>query len=391
MPVTSTTPARRVIGIPAEDAPWLIYLGFLVVQPLFDPTRGPLAWLWVGAMIAVFLPLYGWTHRVMQARGWLWRHGMPGGVLGIVGMAALALFGSLLNPGAGTFAVYATAAAGKLNPRRRALITMAAVMLTLVAAFLLSPVPLQYRLLSFAPALVISPIIGVSILFDRERRHANARLKMAQGEVEQLATIAERERIARDLHDLLGHSLSTITLKAELAASLLTTDPQRAQAEISDVEKLSRQTLAQVRGAVRGYRATGLAGEVANAKLALEAAGIHFDYFMAPLPLRPAAESVLALALREAITNVVRHAGATSCNVTLQADGAYVLLSVQDDGSGLQSGLGSAGSGLSAMRERARGLGGYINLQPHGAAGSSGARLDVAIPQATALQSVGSP
>lgn len=393
---TATTPARRrlILGVPAGDAPWLVYLGFLVLQPAFDPDATWRSWVGVALLILVFIPIYGWTHRVIGTRNWLWRDGVPGGTLGIVGMIALAMGGSLINSGSATLIIYAIAAAGKLSPRRYAISIMGMAVLGLVAGFFLSPIPAQFRLVSFAPALLIGAIIGVSTLHDNERRVANAKLRMAQEEVEQLAAIAERERIARDLHDLLGHTLSTITLKSELAANLVQRDPERATSEIRDVERLSRETLAEVRSVVGGYRSTGLAGEMANAKLALQAAGIEFDHYMDQLDLQPAAESVLALGLREAITNVVRHAGATRCTATLEADAAYVMLTVQDDGRGSVTPATSAGDepratgfGLSAMRERARALGGFVTLEPTASASRSGTRLVVALPRSSALQS----
>src|SRR5690606_14957968 len=103
---------------------------------------------------------------------------------------------------------------------------------------------------------------------------------------------------------LLGHTLSTITLKAELAARLMEADPLKAAKEVRDVERISRDALSQVREAVRGYKSSGLDGELANAKLALEAAGLRFDYYFEPLDVPPIAESALALALREGVTNV---------------------------------------------------------------------------------------
>src|SRR5690606_20019130 len=136
-------------------------------------------------------------------------------------------------------------------------------------------------------------------------------------------------------------------------------------------------------------------GEMANAKLALHAAGIKFDHYLGNLGLQPAAESVLALALREAITNVVRHAGATKCSATLEADSAYVMLTVQDDGRGAAEPAAAAddarapGFGLSAMRERARALGGFVTLEPTASAAGSGTRLVVALPRSSALQDQG--
>lgn len=392
--VTNPSARRRLyFGVPAADVPWLLYLGFLLLQPAFDPTATARSWMWVVVLTVMFIPIYGWTHRVIGTRPWLWRGGVPGGVVGIGGMILLAVFGSLVNSGSATFAIYAVAAAGKLSPRRYALTIIGVAVAGVVLAFFLSPVPIPYRLASFVPALLIGPIIGISVLFDRERRAANAKLRMAQGEVEQLAAIAERERIARDLHDLLGHTLSTITLKSELAANLLDQDPERAASEIRDVERLSRDTLAEVRNVVRGYRTSGLAGEMANAKLALQAAGIEFDHYLPNLPLQPAAEGVFALALREGITNVVRHAGASTCRATLEQDTAYVTLTVYDDGrgavqraeSGSEDGR-AAGFGLTAMQERARALGGFVSLEPSTAANLSGTRLIVALPVSAALQ-----
>lgn len=389
---------RRYLGVPAADAPWLLYLGFLFMQPLFDPVTSWRTWAWVAVLVVVFIPIYGWTHRVIAARPWLWRSGTPGAVLGIAAMIALTLIGSLVNSGSATFGIYAMAAAGKLSPRRNALIFIGLALAGMAVAFFLSPNQAVYRLVSFVPAALVGIIIGLSVLFDRERKEVNAKLRMAQGEAEHLAAIAERERIARDLHDLLGHTLSTITLKSELAANLVDHDPQRAQSEIRDVERLSRETLAEVRSVVRGYRTTGLAGEVANAKLALEAAGIEFDYFVDSLALKPSAEGVFALALREAVTNVVRHAAATHFRATLEADAGFVTLTVEDDGRGVPQNLRDPerpdqdaandprGFGLSAMGERARSLGGFVTLEPSSTASRSGALLRVGLPLAAALQ-----
>lgn len=188
---------------------------------------------------------------------------------------------------------------------------------------------------------------------------------MAQDEIEHLATIAERERIARDLHDLLGHTLSTITLKSELAARLTTADPERAAREIADVERISREALGQVRAAVRGYRSSGLEGEIANAKLALEAAGMDFDYYFEKLDLAPMAESAMALALREGVTNVMRHSGAESCQVRLEPRANAGVLTISDNGT-LRDAPMPGDGGLSAMRSRIEALGGSVALRREG-------------------------
>src|SRR5262249_21649918 len=149
-----------------------------------------------------------------------------------------------------------------------------------------------------------------------ERHRDNRRLRRAQEEIEHLAKIAERERIARDLHDVLGHTLSVIVLKSELASKIAEKDPRRAVQEIKDVERMSREALPQVRNTIQGYHARSLQAEAEQATAALEAAGVKVSCELAHADIPAAHEGVLALALREAVTNIIRHAGATSCKLS---------------------------------------------------------------------------
>ena len=166
---------------------------------------------------------------------------------------------------------------------------------------------------------------------------AGEKLRKADAEIEHLAKVAERERIARDLHDLLGHTLSLITLKAELARKLVDRDPQRAKQEMLDVEQTSRAALADVREAISGYRGEGIAAELVRARKTLETAGITVDCEFDQLPLTPAQETVLALALREAVTNVVRHAQAQRCKRSAAAREGLCTLEIADNGRGADS------------------------------------------------------
>ena len=193
-------------------------------------------------------------------------------------------------------------------------------------------------------------------IFQNERARSDARLHLAHEEVERLAVIAERERIARDLHDLLGHTLSMITLKSELARKLTKTDPMRAASEMAEVETISRDTLSQVREAVRGYRAKGMAGEIESAKRALKWASVEFDMHADVLDLPPRHETALALALREGVTNIVRHSGATRARAELKRDPDRVTFTLTDDGCG----GGVEGSGLAGIRERVERLDGIF-------------------------------
>ncbi len=369
------------------NRPWmyLFYLVFLGFEPIFDPTTTVWDWLAIVPMVAVFVPIYAWTFYNADRRPYLWsrERGVPGALAGIGAMAALGLICTPLNSGAAAFFIYAAAAAGHLRPRRLALVSMGAIFALVALSAWLSPVPFPYVLAAFTPALIFVPIAGLSSMHDCERQRANAKLAMAQDEIERLAAVAERERIARDLHDLLGHTLSTITLKAELASRLSERDPSRAAAEMRDVERVSRDALAQVRQAVRGYRAQGIQGELANAKLSLSAAGIAFDYYAEPQQLDGERESVLALALREAVTNVVRHAQARHCTVRLEREGSFATLSVQDDGIG---GADAHGNGLSSMAARLQTVGGTLRVRD-----DRGTGLIVSVPLAGPAQTRDTP
>jgi two-component system sensor histidine kinase DesK len=201
---------------------------------------------------------------------------------------------------------------------------------------------------------------------------------MAHEEIEALAAVAERERIARDLHDVLGHTLSVIVLKAELAGRLLARgeDTSRAAQEIADVERTARSALAEVRETIGGYRARGLPAEMDAARNALTAAGVRFEVEGAPAAgtLRPAEETVLALALREAVTNVVRHAQAQTCRLRFTVQNGRHSLAIEDDG---QHTALQEGNGLRGMRERVESLGGTVQLERE-----HGTRLLIELPVA---------
>lgn len=181
-----------------------------------------------------------------------------------------------------------------------------------------------------------------------------------QEDIEHLTREAERERIARDLHDVLGHSLSSIALKAELAEKVMQSQPERARAELRQVAAAARRALAEVRQTVTGYRSGNLASELSLARHALEAADIQADLPQAPpADLDRQQENVLCLILREAVTNVVRHSQARRCRIALERHSGDWRLLVEDDGRGWN---GRFGNGLEGMRERLRLCGGGLKL-----------------------------
>ena len=183
-----------------------------------------------------------------------------------------------------------------------------------------------------------------------------------------LAIVAERDRVARDVHDVLGHSLTVLSVKAELAGRLIDIDPERAKAELASIQDTARQALAEVRATVGGLRAGNLEAEIAAAPQVLADAGIKTKINGAVADTDPRHRALLAWVLREAVTNVVRHSRAHAVTVELRADG----LRVSDDGQGLN---GSEGNGLRGMRERVEQAGGTLRLD-----GSRGTALEVSLP-----------
>lgn len=215
--------------------------------------------------------------------------------------------------------------------------------------------------------------VGSGNLIAAQRMRANQKLTLAHEEIEHLAKVAERERIARDLHDVLGHTLSVVVLKSELAGKILHQNPDRAQKEMAEVEQIARTALAEVREAIRGYRAEGLAAELDRARATLDAAGVILDCSSKPPKLLPAQETVLSLILREAVTNIVRHAHASHCRISLDQDSNRTVLLIEDNGRG---GIQAEGSGLRGMRERVQSLSGSLQIFS-----SNGTRLIIDVPE----------
>jgi two-component system sensor histidine kinase DesK len=201
--------------------------------------------------------------------------------------------------------------------------------------------------LVFAP--IVTTVTAATLIGLGFISRSNGRLRTANAEIARLAVVEERARFGRDLHDVLGHTLTVVTVKSELARRLVTIDPAKAEAEIADIENLTRGALADLRTAVSNYREIDLETELVAAETALRAAGI--DAYL-PGQLTPVDErvrGVFAWVLREGVTNVIRHSGATACWVTVDAD----RLAVCDDGRGPAASVsGAPGNGLRGLQER---------------------------------------
>jgi two-component system sensor histidine kinase DesK len=348
--------------MPLGESAWmpLLYLGFLCMPVVF-PFFGHYDYTLTLCAIAAFLPMHF---------GVFWLSGWRRAALALA-IAALAPALLPANPFANTFTIYGVLSAATM-PLGAALGVFVAGLSMLLAVHWV--VDSQGTLFVVLLTALISSTSFIAQRMYAASARKQAALRLSQEEVERLAKVAERERIGRDLHDLLGHTLSVVAIKAELANKLFSRDPAAAQAEIADVEMIAREALGQVRRAVTGMRAVGIRAEFANARLALGAVAVDFDYRAPDFGLHPEVETVLALALREAATNIIRHAGAKRCHAELLREGANVVLIVRDDGVG---GATVDGNGLSGMRERIEGLGGSLSVLSERGRGT---QLRIALP-----------
>jgi two-component system sensor histidine kinase DesK len=347
---------------------WLAYFSFFLLDPIFSHA-GWKKWMFTALGTIIFLVLY-------FAVFWLKKKTWALLDLGIMLLTGVVF--APFNGGASTFFVFAAALIPFVVETEFAAVKCLAVILAaaVLETWLLH---LSGWFLFYAGGL--SVVVGGSNIYFAQRNRIYRKLRMANEEIEHLAKVAERERIARDLHDILGHTLSVIILKSELAGKLVDRDPERAKAEIADVEQTSREALAEVRNTIRGYRAFSLEAEMKQARAALETAGVKVNSESAPVPLTASQESVVALVVREAVTNVVRHAKARHCSLRLMPVNGSCRLEITDDG---QGGFQIEGNGLRGMRERIEALGGTLERDTH-----AGTRLTIEFPLTNATKASG--
>lgn len=338
---------------------WLVYSVFFCFEPLQrNELRG---WLAFAGAYACFLAIYLLLISVRSAR-------LQAALLLALTVLGIAYYPENAGAGGGML-IYVAALVPFLTESLAAAGAVIAAATLIIAAegALLHLTPWLWGIWAF-----LAGGVGVGNLFTSLRIRANRRLGLAQDQIEHLAKVAERERIARDLHDVLGHTLSVVVLKSELAGKLMGSDIERARREIEEVEQIARKALAEVREAIGGYRADGLSAEIARARRTLDAAGVSLDCQAQGTRLQAAEESVLSLVLREAVTNILRHAGATSCRLEVATEGHRTVLRVEDNGRG---DIKREGNGLRGMRERVEALGGQLEIDSR-----QGTRLIVAIP-----------
>ena len=363
---------RRRLG--KLRAPQLLGLLFLI-GPLSDlsnasnsPAHDAAIVLALAAFLALYLALLP-PVRVLTARG---QRTIRAGLALLTGTAVLTLALGAPRSFALLF-VYVAAVAGWVLPPAGAVAAIGATAVAVGAGLAATgsdgSTVAAYSLTILAVGSIMAALGSTT--------RANRELRATREELARIAVSEERVRIARDLHDLLGHTLSLIALKSELAAKLVASDPRRAQSEMDDVQRVTRQALSEVREAVHGYRQLAFADALEGAREALLAAGIECRVNSPTSELPAEIESTLAWAVREAATNVVRHSGARACTIELATNIETVSLQVDDDGAPASAGSVD-GDGLAGLAERARRLDGTLET---GARPEGGFRLLLTLPR----------
>ena len=351
-------------------SPWacsihLMWSFWIFVTPLFDRGLNGYTRTWLLCTLGsypVFLLLFAKIQLAPRrtAHWYAW------------GMAALCF--SLLRwyPSGLSYFVYACVMLGHCDIRRFRNYAIQVVLLNVAYVALAWWIGYPQTLLVIMPVTIF--IICTIVAVEHLNQQKDAALSLSHDEVRRLAATAERERIGRDLHDLLGHTLSLITLKLELSRKLFDRDVDAARREVEEAEKVARHALAEVRSAVTGIRATDLAAELASARLLLESSRVHLDYGQLPCDLPGDVERGLSLIMREAVTNIARHADASQARIEMTRERASFCMQISDNGRG---GIEIDGNGLCGMRERVRALGGTLTFEsPRG----QGSRLRVVVP-----------
>lgn len=367
----SPAPDSQVgIALQRGRSPWLhaihlLWSVWVFLTPLFG---GGFGWQWVVLTLVsypLFLLLFALSLLMPQRTAY-----RPA-----LGMVALSMVLLPVYPSGLSYFIFGCV---MLHGCTRTMTGYLGQLLLLNAAFWALVWWIGYPLQMMAWIPVLTFIIGVIVHVDRISQDKDAALQLSHEEVRRLAATAERERIGRDLHDLLGHTLSLITLKLELSRKLVDRDSAASRREVEEAERIARHALAEVRSAVTGIRATDLAAELASARLLLESSGVQLDCD-APPGLPPEIERALSLVLREAVTNIARHARASQAQVAFGIVGGNVRLNVVDNGRGgiAPGGSRREGNGLGGMRERVAALGGTLGIEsPRG----NGTRLRVCVP-----------
>jgi two-component system, NarL family, sensor histidine kinase DesK len=364
---------------------WLVCLLFPIIF-LFQTPLTLVGLLLALAGLAIFVITYTWfmwphplTHKVhLQSR-------FPIALIALAGLIVLVLYLSLAYGSAFLWLfVGVSAVVGIILPLYSAFAAIVALtLLTLIMGVGLSGGIIRTDWFHLIPLALLVRGLGLDMIGVARFSDALRELHAARGELARQAVTEERLRLARDLHDLLGHTLSLITLKSELAGRLIEKEPVRAAQEIQEIEREARQALREVREAVAGYRQPTLYSELEAARQILEAAGSSctVDHTAGVLP--PAIDAVLAWTVREGVTNVIRHSHARRCAIRIRGESGRVCIEVINDGYREQepsSGRPKVSSGLSGLTERVTAHRGLVEAGPMFFEGNPGYYLRVELP-----------
>ena len=342
---------------------YLVYLAFYFFPWLFQT---PAIKDVLAAIIAIviFIPIY--FHGFKQTDANALRHVVA---VSLIGFATSPFLGSH-----GVFHIYAVVQAGFIRPERTAWIT--AIVLTLVYSMFSILTNQTWWDLSFPVFMGLITLVGV--ISSAGQIEKNAQLERSRSLEQHMATISERERIAQDLHDLLGQTLTMVALKSEVATRLFDSKPEQAKQELLEIRNAARVALSDVREAVAGMNTTSLRAELKRAEQVLSTANIKLHIIGLIPSLNAEADQVLGLSVREAMTNIVRHSVAKQATFSISDDGSNVIVSVEDDGA---SDSIIEGSGITGLRKRLQKFGGVTRIEQ-----TPGLKISMQIPSSNINQ-----
>ncbi len=342
--VDNLEPVRPRRSLASQPAFYLIYLIFYFVPWFFEPpeTKDILAFI---CALAVFLPVYFFSYNKPSSKF-------------IGSIIAIQLIGFIIAPfngNHGVFYIYASVQAGFQRPKKHAGILIAVLALSYLALSLV----LHSNWIEVGFVIFMGTVTGISCMASAEEIERREHLERTSVLDKQLAALAERERIAADLHDLLGHTLTMVALKAEVADKFLDKDKERARQEIREIRNEARSALSDVRQAVSGMSATTIEAEIERAKIALRAANIQFSILGDIPKVTAQQDKAFGLAIRESMTNIVRHSNAKHAKLSFEYHKGGLSISIKDNGIG---GSYALGAGLTGLKRRIENLGGSVNI-----------------------------
>lgn len=361
------TPAKCVDPYRSRSWVWLVFSVYYFI-PMYYVQYSPLEIAIQLLAYVTFIALYMWAFKIPRSKGWI--------PISLITLIAVSI--SPLTVGSSTFFSFLGVLIGFTYSTRTLLILLCGyvTIILLFQFYLYDNYPFQFFGLPALMGLVTTSIVGYMEKFREENRIQS--LKSSQ-EIQQLAVIAERERIARDLHDILGHTLSSIALKAELAEKLLLQEKNtEAKEHIRDLHQIARNSLSLVRQTVSGYKHRGLPGEVIDLCDKLRQQGFIVNLRGEIPNLSPRAETAVILALTELTTNLLRHSNASHCEIHFVNDEKNINICVQDNGKVKQI---EQGNGLQGIQERLAAIAGELLIDISG-----GCRFDIRLPKSELIQ-----